>query len=43
MFDKPEDERDEAELVKQVKPLLQQAEQILNETNGMTITEPARL
>ncbi|KAJ6555438.1 hypothetical protein DFH09DRAFT_1492728 [Mycena vulgaris] len=30
---KPED-RDEAELVKAVKPLLQQAEKILNETNG---------
>ncbi|KAJ6555401.1 hypothetical protein DFH09DRAFT_1165308 [Mycena vulgaris] len=30
---KPED-RDEAELVKAVKPLLEQAEKILNETNG---------
>lgn len=29
-----EEDRDEAELVKQVKPLLQQAEKILNETNG---------
>lgn len=30
-----EEDRDEAELVKQVKPLLEQAEKILNETNGM--------
>ncbi|KAF8177062.1 hypothetical protein K438DRAFT_1939138 [Mycena galopus ATCC 62051] len=29
-----EEDRDEAELVKNVKPLLQQAEKILNETNG---------
>jgi hypothetical protein len=29
-----EDERDENELVEQVKPLLEQAEKILNETNG---------
>jgi hypothetical protein len=29
-----EDDRDEAELVKQVKPLIEQAEKILNETNG---------
>ncbi|KAJ7364811.1 hypothetical protein DFH08DRAFT_277675 [Mycena albidolilacea] len=29
-----EEDRDEAELVKAVKPLLQQAETILNETNG---------
>ncbi|KAJ7200756.1 hypothetical protein GGX14DRAFT_466081 [Mycena pura] len=29
-----EDDRDEAELVKNVKPLLEQAEKILNETNG---------
>jgi hypothetical protein len=29
-----EEDRDENELVKAVKPLLQQAEQILNETNG---------
>ena len=32
---RPEDERDEGELVNAVKPLLQQAEQILNETQGM--------
>ncbi|KAF5364295.1 hypothetical protein D9756_001135 [Leucocoprinus leucothites] len=31
---KKEEDRDEAELVKQVKPLLEQAEQILNETKG---------
>jgi chromosome segregation ATPase len=31
---KKEEDRDENELVKSVKPLLQQAEQILNETNG---------
>ena len=31
---KKEEDRDEAELVKQVKPLLEQAEKILNETNG---------
>lgn len=30
-----EEDRDEGELVKQVKPLLQQAEKILNETMGM--------
>ncbi|KAF8155311.1 hypothetical protein K438DRAFT_1987030 [Mycena galopus ATCC 62051] len=30
-----EEDRDEAELVKNVKPLLQQAEKILNETNGV--------
>ncbi|KAF9070949.1 hypothetical protein BDP27DRAFT_1322937 [Rhodocollybia butyracea] len=30
-----EDERNEDELVKQVKPLLQQAEQIMNETQGL--------
>jgi hypothetical protein len=29
-----DDEKDENELVKQVKPLLEQAEKILNETNG---------
>ncbi|KAJ7750372.1 hypothetical protein B0H16DRAFT_664735 [Mycena metata] len=29
-----EEDRDEAELVKNVKPLLEQAEKILNETNG---------
>ena len=29
-----EEDRDEAELVKQVKPLLQEAEKILNETQG---------
>ncbi|KAJ6527420.1 hypothetical protein B0H19DRAFT_1334744 [Mycena capillaripes] len=29
-----DDDRDEAELVKNVKPLLEQAEKILNETNG---------
>ena len=29
-----EDDRDEAELVKQVKPLIEQADKILNETNG---------
>ncbi|KAJ7221828.1 hypothetical protein B0H12DRAFT_1060669 [Mycena haematopus] len=29
-----EEDRDEGELVKNVKPLLQQAEKILNETNG---------
>lgn len=29
-----EEDRDEAELVKQVKPLLQQGEKILNEANG---------
>ncbi|KAJ7617331.1 hypothetical protein FB45DRAFT_1007881 [Roridomyces roridus] len=29
-----EEDRDEAELVQNVRPLLQQAEQILNETNG---------
>jgi hypothetical protein len=29
-----EEDRDEGELVKAVKPLLQQAETILNETNG---------
>ncbi|KAJ6476445.1 hypothetical protein C8R47DRAFT_658982 [Mycena vitilis] len=34
MFERKEEDRDEAELVKNVKPLLQQAEQILNETNG---------
>jgi len=32
---KKEDDRDEDELVKQVKPLLQQAEKILSETMGM--------
>ncbi|PVF95419.1 hypothetical protein CPB86DRAFT_827953 [Serendipita vermifera] len=32
---KKEEDRDEAELVKQVRPLLQQAEKILGETNGM--------
>jgi len=31
---KKEEDRDEAELVKQVKPLLEQAEKILSETNG---------
>ncbi|KIM75563.1 hypothetical protein PILCRDRAFT_827115 [Piloderma croceum F 1598] len=31
---KKEEDRDEAELVKQVRPLIEQAEQILNETNG---------
>jgi len=31
---KKEDDRDEAELVKNVKPLIEQAEKILNETNG---------
>jgi hypothetical protein len=31
---KSEDDRDEAELVKNVKPLLEQAEKVLNETNG---------
>jgi hypothetical protein len=34
MESKKEDDRDEAELVKQVKPLLEQAEKILNETQG---------
>ena len=29
-----EDDRDEAALVKQVRPLIEQAEKILNETNG---------
>lgn len=29
-----EDDRDEGALVKQVKPLIEQAEKILNETNG---------
>jgi len=33
-FEKKEDERDENELVKAVKPLLEQAETILNQTNG---------
>jgi hypothetical protein len=32
---KKQEDRDEAELEKQVKPLLQQAEKNLNETNGM--------
>ncbi|KAJ3720227.1 hypothetical protein DFJ43DRAFT_1096284 [Lentinula guzmanii] len=32
---RPEDDRNEDELVQQVKPLLQQAEQIMNETQGM--------
>jgi hypothetical protein len=31
---KKEEDRDEAELVKQVRPLIEQAEKILNETNG---------
>jgi hypothetical protein len=31
---KSEDDRDEAELVQNVKPLLEQAEKVLNETNG---------
>lgn len=31
---KKEEDRDEDELVKQVKPLLEQAEKILNETQG---------
>lgn len=31
---KKEEDRDEAELVKQVKPLIEQAEKILNETKG---------
>ncbi|KAF9266848.1 hypothetical protein L218DRAFT_753826 [Marasmius fiardii PR-910] len=34
MESRKEDDRDEDELVKQVKPLLTQAEKILNETNG---------
>ncbi|KAJ7611924.1 hypothetical protein DFH06DRAFT_1345320 [Mycena polygramma] len=34
MFEKKEEDRDEKELVKNVKPLLEQAEKILNETNG---------
>jgi hypothetical protein len=34
MLARKEDDRDEAELVKQVKPLIEQAEKILNETNG---------
>lgn len=34
MLARPEDERDEKELVQNVKPLLTQAEQILNETQG---------
>jgi hypothetical protein len=34
MFAKKEEDRDETELVKQVKPLIEQAEKILNETNG---------
>ncbi|KAF7335422.1 Lea domain-containing protein [Mycena venus] len=34
MESQKEEDRDENELVKSVKPLLQQAEQILNETNG---------
>ncbi len=29
-----EDDRDEAALVKQVRPLIEQAEKTLNETNG---------
>ena len=32
---RPEDQRDEQELVNAVRPLLTQAEQILNETQGM--------
>ncbi|KAJ3843628.1 hypothetical protein EV361DRAFT_66074 [Lentinula raphanica] len=32
---RPEEDRNEDELVQQVKPLLQQAEQIMNETQGM--------
>ncbi|KAJ4476531.1 hypothetical protein C8R41DRAFT_532848 [Lentinula lateritia] len=32
---RPEEDRNEGELVQQVKPLLQQAEQIMNETQGM--------
>jgi len=31
---KKEDDRDEGELVKQVRPLIEQAEKILNETSG---------
>lgn len=34
MFARPDEERNEDELVKQVKPLLEQAETILNETHG---------
>ncbi|KIY66528.1 hypothetical protein CYLTODRAFT_491375 [Cylindrobasidium torrendii FP15055 ss-10] len=34
MFSRKDDERDEDELIKQVKPLLEQAEKILNETEG---------
>jgi hypothetical protein len=34
MFQRPEDQRDEAELVSAVRPLLTQAEQILNHTQG---------
>jgi hypothetical protein len=32
---KKEEDRDEAELVKQVRPLIEQADKILNETNGV--------
>ncbi|KAJ7633680.1 hypothetical protein DFH06DRAFT_1004298 [Mycena polygramma] len=34
MFERKEEDRDEKELVKNVKPLLEQGEKILNETNG---------
>ncbi len=34
MFSRPDEERDENELVQQVKPLLEQAEKLLNETYG---------
>ncbi|KAF9043532.1 hypothetical protein BDZ89DRAFT_1008921 [Hymenopellis radicata] len=34
MFARPDEERDENELVQQVKPLLEQAEKILHETHG---------
>lgn len=33
-FEQKEEDRDEKELVKQVKPLIEQADKILNETNG---------
>ena len=40
---KKEEDRDENELVQQVKPLLEQAEKILNETQGVIKGELRKL
>ena len=42
MLARPEEERDEKELTQNVKPLLTQAEQILNQTQGAIKGAPVR-